>query len=102
LLSGRNIKIRHLKCSAVNNRIAAKIADFGINLHLLILKYVSDKNMSKIAESCPKIKHLEINDYRNITDGSIFKISQFYPNIKTLKFRHNTSITDKSIISMSW
>jgi hypothetical protein len=109
----RSIKIRHLKCSRINDDIAIKIGAFESCLRLLSIRYengfyddrnksdITDTGMASIAGGCLNLQCLDLSYFSNITYISMNMIAEICSNLISLDLRNCYHIADKDIVKLS-
>jgi hypothetical protein len=102
-LKTRSIRIRHLKCSRITDKLATEIGSFGSCLQSLVVSVgngvISDLSIVRLVEGCPNLHKLDAGFGQNITDMSIIGKAEGYPrpHLHTLKLSDCYNITDISI-----
>lgn len=61
------------------------------------LEGASDQALIKLAESCPRLRHLEIEKSKELTDVGVIRVAECCQELEVLKLSYCKNLTDKSI-----
>lgn len=79
------------------------IAKYGTSIRRLTMapRYTSDCSVRHIAEHCPNLKRISLENCKQITDISLLWLSTGCERLESIKLTHCTQITDKGLLYLS-